>query len=126
MKLLPLDKPSSGSLWLLDWARLIGQLKLNREWCQSNSCPVWSAVLCHTCSQEAGFIHTQHSTFLAKIAQACIPTSQKLTCTLLFEVIILKCLWLLCLEQILRPLVLKLLEIFFFHQDQNSKPDIIF
>lgn len=43
----------------------------------SNSCPVWSAVFCHTWSQEVGLVHTQCLTFLAKIAKACIPASQK-------------------------------------------------
>lgn len=118
-----LCKPSPGSLWLTDWPWLIGQLKLNRV--MSNSCTVWSAVFRHTCSQEVGLIHTQHSTFLTKIAQACIWTLQTLTCSLLFGVTILKCLWFLCLERILRPLLLKLLETFPL-QDQNSKPDIIF
>lgn len=70
----------------------------------SNSCLVWSTVFCHTCSQEA------------KIAQACISASQKLTfsSSLLGDHPHTSSNWLLCLGQILRLLVLKLLGIFFF------------
>lgn len=68
----------------------------------SDSCLVSSAMFCHTCSQEA------------KTAQACILISQKLTFSRFFWGIALKHLLIgFCLGQILRPLVLKLLEIFF-------------
>ena len=68
----------------------------------SDSCLVSSAMFCHTCSQEA------------KTAQACILISQKLTFSRFFRGIALKHLLIgFCLGQILRPLVLKLLEIYF-------------
>lgn len=92
MKLPPytrlLQVPLASWLGMAHWAAEVKQRVM------SNSCRVWSAAFCHTCNQEVGPIHTQCSTFLAKIAQACIPSSQKLTFSLLFWEIILKCLWL--------------------------------
>lgn len=92
MKLHPytrrLQVPLASWLGMAHWAAEVKQRVM------SNSCRVWSAAFCHTCNQEVGPIHTQCSTFLAKIAQACIPSSQKLTFSLLFWEIILKCLWL--------------------------------